>query len=214
MILRCSLLSACALLLVVSVAAAQPILIHDVQGNGAATPIPGATVTVEGVVVGDFQGSTQLSGLLPPGRGRRRRRRSGDLGGHLRLLQHLPDAGRRGPAGAGHRHGVGVLRHDRDHGEHGRLGGRHRRRQPSRRGDTRADRPAGGGRRRRLLRGARRDARHLRRHADGLRVLRARSASARSSCIEGGRPRQFTEDSAPERRRPDGAPRQSRRGGG
>ena len=40
------------------------ILIHDVQGPGAATPIPGATVTVEGVVVGDYQGSTQLSGFF------------------------------------------------------------------------------------------------------------------------------------------------------
>src|SRR5205807_2549288 len=28
--------------------------IHDVQGNGAATPIPGVTVTVEGVVVANF----------------------------------------------------------------------------------------------------------------------------------------------------------------
>ena len=32
------------------------LFVHDVQGPGAATPIPGATVTVEGVVVGDFQG--------------------------------------------------------------------------------------------------------------------------------------------------------------
>src|SRR3954451_14954546 len=31
--------------------------IHDVQGNGAATPIPGATVTVEGIVVANFQGA-------------------------------------------------------------------------------------------------------------------------------------------------------------
>ncbi len=38
--------------------------IHDVQGNGAATPIPGATVTVEGVVVGDFQGTGQLQGFF------------------------------------------------------------------------------------------------------------------------------------------------------
>ena len=38
--------------------------IHDVQGNGAATPTPGATVSVEGVVVGDFQATTQLSGFF------------------------------------------------------------------------------------------------------------------------------------------------------
>ncbi|MFN8344419.1 MAG: ExeM/NucH family extracellular endonuclease [Spirosomataceae bacterium] len=38
--------------------------IHDVQGNGAATPIPGSTVTIEGIVVGDFQNSNQLSGFF------------------------------------------------------------------------------------------------------------------------------------------------------
>jgi uncharacterized repeat protein (TIGR01451 family) len=38
--------------------------IHDVQGNGAATPIPGSSVTVEGVVIGDFQGANQLSGFF------------------------------------------------------------------------------------------------------------------------------------------------------
>src|SRR3954468_12225934 len=38
--------------------------IHDVQGNGAATPIPGATVTVEGVVVANFQGANKLQGFF------------------------------------------------------------------------------------------------------------------------------------------------------
>ena len=38
--------------------------IHDVQGNGATTPIPGATVTVEGVVTADFQGASQLKGFF------------------------------------------------------------------------------------------------------------------------------------------------------
>jgi hypothetical protein len=38
--------------------------IHDVQGNGAATPIPGATVTVEGVVVANFQGADKLQGFF------------------------------------------------------------------------------------------------------------------------------------------------------
>jgi uncharacterized repeat protein (TIGR01451 family) len=41
--------------------------IHDVQGNGSATPIPGATVTIEGVVTGDFQPITndnRLSGFF------------------------------------------------------------------------------------------------------------------------------------------------------
>lgn len=40
------------------------VFIHDVQGNGAATPIPGVTVTVEGVVTGNFQGSDKLSGFF------------------------------------------------------------------------------------------------------------------------------------------------------
>ncbi|HZF09807.1 MAG TPA: ExeM/NucH family extracellular endonuclease [Thermoanaerobaculia bacterium] len=38
--------------------------IHDVQGNGAATPIPGVTVTVEGVVVANFQGAGKLQGFF------------------------------------------------------------------------------------------------------------------------------------------------------
>ncbi len=38
--------------------------IHDVQGNGAATPIPGVTVTVEGVVTANFQGTDKLRGFF------------------------------------------------------------------------------------------------------------------------------------------------------
>jgi uncharacterized repeat protein (TIGR01451 family) len=38
--------------------------IHDVQGNGASTPIPGATVTVEGIVVANFQGANKLQGFF------------------------------------------------------------------------------------------------------------------------------------------------------
>ncbi len=38
--------------------------IHDVQGNGAATPIPGTTVMVEGIVVGNYQGSNRLRGFF------------------------------------------------------------------------------------------------------------------------------------------------------
>ena len=38
--------------------------IHDVQGNGAATPIPGSTVTVEGVVIGNYQGTSKLQGFF------------------------------------------------------------------------------------------------------------------------------------------------------
>ena len=39
-------------------------LIHDLQGTGASSPLVGQVVTIEGVVVGDFQSSTtQLSGF-------------------------------------------------------------------------------------------------------------------------------------------------------
>lgn len=37
-------------------------MIHDIQGNGAASPMQGATVTIEGIVVGDFQ--TGMSGFF------------------------------------------------------------------------------------------------------------------------------------------------------
>ncbi len=40
------------------------VAIHDVQGNGASTPIPGATVTVEGVVTANFQGTSKLQGFF------------------------------------------------------------------------------------------------------------------------------------------------------
>jgi len=44
------------------------VLIHDVQGPGASTPLPGAFVRLEGVVVGDFQGNSfagpQLGGFF------------------------------------------------------------------------------------------------------------------------------------------------------
>jgi uncharacterized protein len=38
--------------------------IHGVQGSGAATPIAGATVTVEGVVTASLQGANQLQGFF------------------------------------------------------------------------------------------------------------------------------------------------------
>jgi uncharacterized repeat protein (TIGR01451 family) len=40
------------------------IKIHDVQGNGSATPMPGATVSVEGVVTANFLGTSKLSGFF------------------------------------------------------------------------------------------------------------------------------------------------------
>jgi uncharacterized repeat protein (TIGR01451 family) len=44
--------------------AAPDRFIHDVQGNGAVTPVPGQSVDVEGIVVGDFQASSQLNGFF------------------------------------------------------------------------------------------------------------------------------------------------------
>jgi uncharacterized protein len=38
--------------------------IHDIQGNGAATPVPGSPQVIEGVVVGDFQGPGGLGGFF------------------------------------------------------------------------------------------------------------------------------------------------------
>ncbi len=38
--------------------------IHDVQGSGATSPLVGQTVSVEGVVIGVFQGATQLKGFF------------------------------------------------------------------------------------------------------------------------------------------------------
>ena len=57
--------------------------IGAIQGAGASAAITG-NVTVEGVVVGDFEGPTTVgpAGLLPAGR---RRRGPGDVGRHLRL---------------------------------------------------------------------------------------------------------------------------------
>jgi uncharacterized repeat protein (TIGR01451 family) len=52
---------------VVSVVVNAPpsiVFIHDVQGPGAATPIPGSTVIVEGIVVANFQGSGKLGGFF------------------------------------------------------------------------------------------------------------------------------------------------------
>ncbi|PYQ54601.1 MAG: hypothetical protein DMF53_29235, partial [Acidobacteria bacterium] len=38
--------------------------IHDVQGNGATSPIAGSTVTVEGIVTANFQGANKLKGFF------------------------------------------------------------------------------------------------------------------------------------------------------
>ena len=38
--------------------------IHAIQGSGAATPVPGSEHVIEGVVVGDFQGSSALNGFF------------------------------------------------------------------------------------------------------------------------------------------------------
>jgi predicted extracellular nuclease len=38
--------------------------IYTIQGDGAASPLAGQTVTTRGVVVGDFQGSTGLNGFF------------------------------------------------------------------------------------------------------------------------------------------------------
>ena len=63
----------------------------------------GTGVTIEGVVVGDYQAPGRVRRLLPPGGDRRRRRRPAHVRGHLRLRRRLGVAsiGRRRPR-AGH----------------------------------------------------------------------------------------------------------------
>ena len=39
-------------------------LIHAIQGSGASSPLTGSTVTIEGLVAGDFQASAQLKGFF------------------------------------------------------------------------------------------------------------------------------------------------------
>jgi uncharacterized repeat protein (TIGR01451 family) len=38
--------------------------IHELQGNGASTPVPGTTKAIEGIVVGNFQGASKLQGFF------------------------------------------------------------------------------------------------------------------------------------------------------
>jgi predicted extracellular nuclease len=40
------------------------LFIHEIQGSGPTVTLPGATVTVEAIVVGDFQAQTQLGGFF------------------------------------------------------------------------------------------------------------------------------------------------------
>ena len=75
---------------VTPVCGAPATAIHDIQGSGATTPMPGATnVTIEGVVVGDYQGRRAAQRLLRPGRGCPGRRRPADVGRHLRVQHEL-----------------------------------------------------------------------------------------------------------------------------
>ena len=77
--------------------------IHDVQGNGAATPIPGATVAVEGVVVGDFQGSGQLQGFFLQEEDADADADPNTSEGIFVFCSSVPDGGRRGTARPGGR---------------------------------------------------------------------------------------------------------------
>jgi len=48
----------------VCVAPVEQVFIHEVQGNGAASPLVGTTVAIEGIVVGDFQDDVGSNGDL------------------------------------------------------------------------------------------------------------------------------------------------------
>ena len=60
--------------------------IHDLQGNGAASPIAGTQAVIEGVVVGDFAGAGGLGGFFVQEEDTERDDESADLGGRLRRL--------------------------------------------------------------------------------------------------------------------------------
>ena len=48
----------------VCVAPVEQVFIHEIQGNGAASPLVGTTVAIEGIVVGDFQDDVGSNGDL------------------------------------------------------------------------------------------------------------------------------------------------------
>ncbi len=98
--------------------------IHDVQGAGAASPIAGQTVTVEGVVVGDYQGPGEFGGFYVQEEAARRRFRPDHVRGPVRLQQPPGRGGRRRS-----RHGprARVQRPDGAQPRHGRAGVRERR---------------------------------------------------------------------------------------
>ena len=58
-------------------------LISAIQGAGATSPVAGSQHTIEGVVIGDFDGAGGRT-VLRAGGGRGPRRQRADLGGHLR----------------------------------------------------------------------------------------------------------------------------------
>lgn len=52
-----------------SLCGAAATAIHDIQGSGASSPVAGNTVNIEGVVVGDFQGTSKLRGFFVQSKG-------------------------------------------------------------------------------------------------------------------------------------------------
>ena len=72
--------------------------IHDVQGSGLTSPIVGTGVTIEGVVVGDYQATpAEFGGFYLQEEAADADANPGDLRGHLRLRERLR-ARRRAPA--------------------------------------------------------------------------------------------------------------------
>ena len=104
--------------------------IHDIQGSGATTPLPGATnVTIEGVVVGDYQGAGQLSGYYVQEEDADADADPATSEGIFVFNTSFAVARRRPRAGDRHRErvpGRSTIAHAADHGQlHARL--RHRR---------------------------------------------------------------------------------------
>ncbi len=88
--------------------------IHEAQGAGADTPCPGEDITIEGVVVADFEGAAPtLRGFYVQEEDVRRRQRPGHVRGAVRVQRQQQQRQRR-RRGAHHWRGSGVPGPDAD----------------------------------------------------------------------------------------------------
>ncbi|PLS67568.1 MAG: hypothetical protein CV045_12875, partial [Cyanobacteria bacterium M5B4] len=67
--------------------------ISEVQGTGLTSPLVGQTVTIEGIVVGDYQGTGQIGGFFVTRRRQRCRHRSPHFGRYSSIFFHPCERG-------------------------------------------------------------------------------------------------------------------------